>query len=80
MRFSGQRFNGRGCAVYDLWGLPDADVGQLEAEFKERNDGLWGVYRFKRGFNGEIARTVGCADKVYNKLVYRMYKRRRGIA
>ena len=67
-----------GCTTYDLWGLPDEDAETLEAQFKERSDGLWGVYRFKRGFNGQVARTVGCADKVYNKLVYRLYKRRRG--
>lgn len=67
-----------GCTYYDMWGLPDEDAETLEAEFKERNDGLWGVYRFKRGFNGEVARTVGCADKVYNKLVYKLYQRRRG--
>lgn len=66
-----------GCTFYDMWGLPDEDADTLEAQFKERNDGLWGVYRFKRGFNGEVARTVGCADKVYNKLVYKMYQRRR---
>lgn len=69
----------QGCTVYDMWGLPDADPDQLEAQFKERNDGLWGVYRFKRGFQGDIVRTVGCADKVYNNIVYRLYKRRRGI-
>ena len=69
----------QGCTFYDMWGLPDADLDQLEAEFKERSDDLWGVYRFKRGFNGQVVRTVGCADKVYNKIVYKLYKRRRGI-
>ena len=69
-----------GCTYYDMWGLPDEDAETLEAQFKERSDDLWGVYRFKRGFNGQVARTVGSADKVYNKLVYRMYKRRRGIS
>ncbi|HFC12704.1 MAG TPA: peptidoglycan bridge formation glycyltransferase FemA/FemB family protein [Anaerolineae bacterium] len=68
-----------GCTVYDMWGLPDEDAETLEAGFKERNDGLWGVYRFKRGFNGRVARTVGSADKVYNKLIYKLYKRKRGI-
>ncbi len=69
-----------GCTDYDLWGLPDEDADTLEANFKERNDDLWGVYRFKRGFNGRVVRTVGCADKVYNKLVYKLYKKRRGVA
>ena len=49
----------RGCRVYDLWGIPDADEETLEAEFTERSDGLWGVYRFKRGFGGEVVRYTG---------------------
>ncbi len=69
----------QGCNYYDLWGLPDAEPDQLEAQFQERRDGLWGVYRFKRGFDGDIVRTVGSADKVYNKLVYRLYRKRRGL-
>ena len=40
----------QGCTQYDLWGLPDEDAETMEAEFKNRSDGLWGVYRFKRGF------------------------------
>ncbi len=70
----------QGCTEYDMWGLPDEDAETLEATFKERDDGLWGVYRFKRGFNGRVARTVGSADKVYNNLVYKLYKRRRGLS
>ena len=69
----------KGCTVYDMWGLPDADADELEAQFKERSDGLWGVYRFKRGFNGTVVRTVGTADKVYNNLVYKLYRRRRNL-
>ncbi len=68
----------RGCTTYDLWGVPDEPEDTLEAQFTERNDGLWGVYRFKRGFGGEVVRTVGTADRVYNKLVYRLYQWRRG--
>ena len=49
----------RGCTTYDLWGIPDADEETLEAEFTERSDGLWGVYRFKRGFGGEVVRYTG---------------------
>ena len=68
----------RGCTRYDLWGVPDYPKEELEAQFTERSDGLWGVYRFKRGFGGELRRTVGAADRVYNKLLYRLYKWRRG--
>ncbi|MEI2611987.1 MAG: peptidoglycan bridge formation glycyltransferase FemA/FemB family protein [Candidatus Promineifilaceae bacterium] len=69
----------QGCHWYDLWGVPDAPLDELEAQFESRDDGLWGVYRFKRGFNGVIKRTVGPADRVYNRLVYRLYQRRRGM-
>lgn len=67
------------CASYDLWGIPDTAEEELEAQFERREDGLWGVYRFKRGFGGDIQRTVGAADRVYNRLVYRLYQRRRGL-
>jgi lipid II:glycine glycyltransferase (peptidoglycan interpeptide bridge formation enzyme) len=68
----------QGCDEYDLWGVPDQDADELEAGFQSREDGLWPVYRFKRGFQGNIRRTVGTADRVYNKLLYRLYQRRRG--
>ncbi|MGC9356487.1 MAG: lipid II:glycine glycyltransferase FemX [Anaerolineae bacterium] len=59
---------GRGCHTYDLWGIPDADEAQLEDEFTERSDGLWGVYRFKRGFGGEVVRYMGLWEWVLNPL------------
>ncbi|MDT8305985.1 MAG: peptidoglycan bridge formation glycyltransferase FemA/FemB family protein [Anaerolineae bacterium] len=68
----------RGCTEYDLWGVPDYPEEELEARFTERSDGLWGVYRFKRGFGGELMRTVGAADRVYSRLLYRLYQWRRG--
>lgn len=64
----------RGCTVYDLWGIPDADPPTLEAQFETRSDGLWGVYGFKRGWGGEVVRSAGAWDKVYNPLVYRLYQ------
>ncbi|MFN2223477.1 MAG: lipid II:glycine glycyltransferase FemX [Candidatus Promineifilaceae bacterium] len=67
----------RGCESYDLWGVPDYPEEELEAQFRGRDDGLWGVYRFKRGFGGQLWRTVGTADRVYNKMVYRLYQWRR---
>lgn len=67
----------QGCHWYDLWGVPDAPEAELEASFTDRFDGLWGVYRFKRGFGGQIQRTVGAADRIYNKLVYKLYQWRR---
>ena len=71
-----------GCKEYDLWGIPDEDEDKLEAGFSERNDGLWGVYRFKRGYGGKIVRSVGAFDQVYIPVLYDFYQfwsRRREI-
>lgn len=66
----------RGCQEYDMWGVPDADEAQLEAEFEARHSGLWGVYRFKRGFGGEIKRATQAIDRIYNPWLYLIYLRR----
>jgi lipid II:glycine glycyltransferase (peptidoglycan interpeptide bridge formation enzyme) len=63
----------RGCKEYDLWGVPDEDEPTLEASFEERHDGLWGVYRFKRGFGGELRRAAQALDRIYNPLLYKLY-------
>jgi peptidoglycan pentaglycine glycine transferase (the first glycine) len=73
----------RGCATYDFWGIPDEDEATLESKFQNEESGLWGVYRFKRGFGGRIVRYVGAFDRVYNLLLYRAFllalRRRGGI-
>jgi peptidoglycan pentaglycine glycine transferase (the first glycine) len=63
----------KGAEEYDLWGVPDEDEETLEAHFTERSDGLWGVYRFKRGFGGELKRATQALDRVYNPLLYKLY-------
>lgn len=63
----------RGAEEYDLWGVPDEDKETLEAHFTERSDGLWGVYRFKRGFGGELKRAAQALDRIYNPLLYKQY-------
>jgi len=63
----------RGCEEYDLWGVPDEDEATLEANFESRHDGLWGVYRFKRGFGGELKRAAQAMDRVYSPLLYWAY-------
>jgi len=65
---------GLGCAQYDLWGIPDAEENDLEAQFAGREDGLWGVYRFKRGFGGRVWRSVGTWDRIYNQALYLVYR------
>jgi len=66
----------RGCLVYDLWGIPD-EVGRNgePPDFVKRKGGLWGVYRFKRGFGGRVVRTVGAFDYVYSRPLYRLLMR-----
>ncbi len=73
----------KGCREYDLWGVPDCNADELEAQFANRADGLWGVYRFKRGFGGEVRRSVGAWDRFYHPLArpfYRWLKGWRGAA
>lgn len=64
----------RGCRYYDMWGIPDEDEETLEAQFRDRTDGMWGVYGFKRGFGGQIIRAAGAWDTVYNPLIYQSYQ------
>ncbi len=49
----------RGASIYDLWGIPDR---------LEEDEDLWGVYRHKRGYGGEIVRYVGAFDLVQSPL------------
>jgi peptidoglycan pentaglycine glycine transferase (the first glycine) len=63
----------RGCLEYDMWGIPDEAASMDDDEAGEREDGLWGVYRFKRGFGGEVRRAVRAFDRVYNPLFYKLY-------
>jgi lipid II:glycine glycyltransferase (peptidoglycan interpeptide bridge formation enzyme) len=74
----------KGCRVYDLYGIPDEDEAALESQFEARQDGLWGVYRFKRGWGGRVARTAGAWDYVYSPPLYWAYqqylKRRPGVS
>lgn len=58
----------RGCAVYDLWGAPD--------EFNQ-GDSMWGVYKFKLGFNGITRRTPGAYDGVITPMLYWLYTKAR---
>lgn len=74
----------KGCTLYDLWGIPDASEEELEASFESRSDGLWGVYRFKRGLGGRIYRSCPGFDYIYQPLLYRVIRwqmlRSRGLA
>lgn len=45
----------RGARIYDLWGIPDR---------LDESEDLWGVYRHKRGYGGQIVRYIGAFDLV----------------
>lgn len=68
----------RGCLTYDLWGIPD-EVGKepekYERTITNRQGGLWGVYRFKQGFGGQVVRYVGAYDYVYRPALAWLYNR-----
>lgn len=53
-----------GSRVYDFWGAPD--------EFAE-TDPLWGVWRFKAGFNGQVVQHIGAWDFPNKPLFYWVY-------
>ncbi len=62
-----------GCTQYDMWGIPDEALGVPEEDLAEREDGLWGVYRFKRGFGGVVKCARQTLDRVYNPMLYKLY-------
>jgi lipid II:glycine glycyltransferase (peptidoglycan interpeptide bridge formation enzyme) len=65
----------QGCTTYDLWGIPDevgarTSQGPLAADADDdagQDQGLWGVWRFKQGFGGQVVRYVGAWDQVLSR-------------
>ncbi len=53
-----------GCTMYDFRGVP-GDV--------DENHPLYGLVKFKRGFNGEYTKFIGEYDLIYKPAVYRLY-------
>lgn len=54
----------QGYQLYDMWGAP--------THFDE-NDPLWGVWRFKKGFNGTVHRHIGAWDYPIRPVFYKLY-------
>ncbi len=54
----------RGCSVYDFRGVP--------GDLTEDNP-LYGLYRFKKGFNGDYIQFIGEYDLVYSPLYYHLW-------
>lgn len=62
-----------GCTWYDFWGIPD-EIGEAATRGKsiekKGQGGMWGVYRFKQGFGGQVVRTIGAFDQVFKPARY----------
>jgi lipid II:glycine glycyltransferase (peptidoglycan interpeptide bridge formation enzyme) len=56
-----RRAKARGCTCYDMWGAPD--------NFDE-TDRMWGVYRFKQGFGGQVLQGLGAFDYPVKPALY----------
>jgi lipid II:glycine glycyltransferase (peptidoglycan interpeptide bridge formation enzyme) len=77
----------QGCAIYDFWGIPDA-LGQaaavedpnerMQLEQQAQADPLAGVFRFKKGFGGQVVRFLPAYDRVYIPALYMLWQRRLG--
>jgi lipid II:glycine glycyltransferase (peptidoglycan interpeptide bridge formation enzyme) len=68
-----------GCLTYDMWGIPDEICeGNEESQAFEdhREDGLWGVYQFKRGFGRNIVTYIGAYDQVFYPRLYTLFHSR----
>ncbi len=53
-----------GCHTYDFWGAP---------EVFDESDSMWGVWRFKEGFRGQVVRTLGAWDAPIQPVFYSAY-------
>jgi lipid II:glycine glycyltransferase (peptidoglycan interpeptide bridge formation enzyme) len=54
-----------GCEEYDMFGIPPAN---------DPEHPMYGLYRFKTGFGGEIHHRLGAWDYKYSNLVYPLYR------
>ncbi|PIS29730.1 hypothetical protein COT42_04520 [Candidatus Saganbacteria bacterium CG08_land_8_20_14_0_20_45_16] len=55
----------KGIVTYDLWGIPvNPRVGHP----------LFGVYRFKKGFNGQVVKYIGAYNFPYSLLFYNVFE------
>jgi peptidoglycan pentaglycine glycine transferase (the first glycine) len=55
----------RGYKEYDLWGIPANP---------QENHPLFGVYRFKKGFNGKPVKYLGAYDFPYSPLFFNLFE------
>jgi lipid II:glycine glycyltransferase (peptidoglycan interpeptide bridge formation enzyme) len=72
-----------GCVIYDFWGIPDA-IGQMmhapsdeqeQLEQAAKVHPLYGVYRFKKGWRGQVVRYLPAYVQAYLPPVYWLWQR-----
>ncbi len=74
-----------GCTHYDLWGIPPTDAPPDAAQGGQQNvrNGLWGVYRFKQGFGGDVVSYPGVFVRhcrpLLGRIALRAINRQRGM-
>lgn len=76
----------RGCRIYDFWGIPDElgraatadEAGREQLEAAAKSHPLYGVYRFKKGFGGQVVRYLPAYDRVFVPALYALLRRRLG--
>lgn len=77
-----------GCTGYDLWGIPDAlgraafaadEATRAALEQEAQRDPLFGVYRFKKGFGGRVARFMPAFDLVLLPPLYPLARRKLAV-
>ena len=54
-----------GCTSYDMFGIPP---------FNDPQHPMYGLYRFKTGFGGDVHHNLGAWDYQYSNLVYPIYR------
>jgi len=59
-----------GCLSYDMFGIPPVN---------DPEHPMYGLYRFKTGFGGEIHHRLGAWDYPYSRLVYPLYRMAEGV-
>jgi peptidoglycan pentaglycine glycine transferase (the first glycine) len=82
-----RRAKEQGLLRYDMWAVPaelaaaadaNPNAAGYESELPEaktdQQEGLWGVYRFKRGFGGRLIAYCGAYDYVYNAPRYWLWQ------
>ncbi len=54
----------QGCETYDFWGAPNKFV---------ETDPMWGVWKFKEGFGGQVVKHIGAWDYAPSPWLYQIY-------